>query len=149
GVGANSAAVCGFFGLELTRPSTTAAAIAARSATASTSARRRDGVARRGSSASTRLRSGAGACGACARSRVSTVISFADIRDLLLQSFQCAAEPRRARGLADPEDARRARAVELEEDPQRDHFALRRRQLAKRLLEVRRQPVAELVDDVA
>src|SRR5581483_2272089 len=116
-----------------TSPCTIAAATAIASATARTSTSFRDG-ARRGSSARTRVRSGSGARGACARSTVSIVISFADIAHPLFQSFQCAAQPRRARRLADAEHAGRARPVELEEDAQRDDLAFARRELAQRLL---------------
>ena len=108
---------------ERTMPVTTAAPTASPSAAGSaTSARRRGGTLQRrtgaGSEASTRARSPSGACGACARNRLSTVISFADIVHPLFQSSQGAAEPRRARGLADSEHARRARAVELEQHAQ-------------------------------
>src|SRR5581483_6403905 len=51
----------------------------------------------------------------------------------------------RARGLADAEYARGARAVELEQDAQGDDLALGRRELAQRCLELGRQPVAELL----
>src|SRR5438477_10197272 len=140
---------CWGFGPEEARPCTTAAATAARSATASARTRRREGVGvGRGSSSSTRARSASGARGACARSSNSTVISFADIADPLFQSLECAAEARRARRLADPEHAGRGRAVELEDDAQRDHLALAGRQLSQRLLERAGQSVDELADEL-
>src|SRR5581483_12261277 len=86
-----------------------------------------------------------GACGACARSSASTVISFAGIGHPFFESPQRTAEPGRARGLADAEYARGARAVELEQDAQGDDLALGRRELAQRCLELGRQPVAELL----
>src|SRR5437868_11020459 len=66
----------------------------------------------------------------------------------LFQSFQCAAQPRRARRLADAEHAGGARPVEREEDAERDHLALARRELAERLLHRPGQAVSELADEI-
>src|SRR5205085_8814470 len=57
--------------------------------------------------------------------------------------LQCATQSRRARRSADPEQARRGGTVELEDDAEREHLALARRQYAQRLLERRRQSVRE------
>src|SRR5205823_12672816 len=136
---------------EPTMPCTTAAPTAIASAAGNaTSRRRRDGMLRRcgaGSSVSTRSRNLSGACGAWARNSRSTVSSLADIVHPLFQSSQCAAQPGRARGLADPEHACGTRTVELEQHAQRDHLALRGRELVQRLLERPGQPFAELRDE--
>src|SRR5712691_3666247 len=140
----------GFGELEPMMPCTTATETAIPTAAGSaTSTSRRDGRFNRrgfGSSANTRSRRDSGACGACARSKASTVRSFADIVHPLFQASQRATQPRRARCLADPEHARCARAVKLEQDAQRHHFTLGRRQLAQRSLERFRQSFAELLD---
>src|SRR5436305_4521968 len=124
---------------EPTMPCTTAAPTAIASAAGNaTSRRRRDGMLRRcgaGSSVSTRSRNLSGACGAWARNSRSTVSSLADIVHPLFQSSQCAAQPGRARGLADPEHACGARAVELQQHAQSYHLALGRRALSQRLFE--------------
>ncbi len=54
----------------------------------------------------------------------------------LLESFQCPAEPGRDCGRADAEHAGCGVAVELEDDPQRDHLALTRAQRRERRLEL-------------
>src|SRR5207244_5999614 len=101
------------------------------------------GTTRRGSgspSARTRSRTAAGASLGTARSsrtsssnsRSKSTVSDAGIAHHLLESFQCAAEPRRTGGLADSQQARGAGAVELEQHTQRDHLALGGRELAQR-----------------
>src|SRR5437588_1326045 len=65
-------------------------------------------------------------------SRSKSTVSDAGIAHHLLESFQGAAEPRRARGLTDPEQPRRGRTVELEQHSQGDDLALGRGQLAER-----------------
>src|SRR5207302_718087 len=79
-----------------------------------------------------------------ASSRSNPIASLADMVDPLLQVFQGAAQPCRARRLADPEHAGGARAVQLEQHAQCHHFPLRRRQLADRLLERAGQAVDQL-----
>src|SRR6266536_213503 len=158
---------------ESVRPCTSAAATATPSAAGSTiSASRRDGrgAARRrraGAASSTRARSSSGARSVVARSwpsssprrassrvrgasprssassRPGAITSVADILDPLFQSSQRTAQARRARGLADPEHARRARPVELEQDAERDHLPLGGRQLPQGLLERAGQPLSE------
>ena len=138
---------------ERTIPFTTAALTARPSAAGSaTSASRRERQAPaphgRRLRARARARAGPpGACGACARSSLSTVRSFADIVHPLFEPPQRAAEPRRACGLADSENACCARPVELEQDAQRDDLAFCRRELVQRLLQRAGQAVAELLDE--
>src|SRR5438105_14278349 len=67
-----------------------------------------------------------------ANSRSKSTVSDAGIAHHLLESLQGAAEPRRARGLTDPEEPRRGRTVELEQHSQGDDLALGRGQLAER-----------------
>src|SRR5204863_9013915 len=57
--------------------------------------------------------------------------------------LQCAAQPRRAGRLTDPEHAGRALAVEVEQDPQRQYLALRRGQPGERRVELRGEALAE------
>src|SRR5260221_12278014 len=155
-------------------PCTTAAATASPSAAGiATSTSRRDGRGtklRRGAGAAaiTRARSASGARSVAPRSSFSSaarrvspavrgaappssassrsgpIASVADILDPLLQVFQRTAQPCRARGLADSEHARGARAVELEQDAERDDLALSGRQLAHRLLQRPGQAVHQL-----
>src|SRR5207245_2516550 len=103
-----------------------------------------------GAPSSTRCRRRSGATGGFARSSEtrasypsSSPLSDADIGHLLLKSFQSPAEPGRTSGSADPEDARRARAVELEQHAQRHHLALRRSQPPECSVELRRQALGE------
>src|SRR6266849_3736476 len=79
-----------------------------------------------------------------ASSRSSPIASVADILNPLLQVFQRTAQACRARGLADSKHACGARAVELEEDAERDDLALGRRQLTHRLLQRPGQSVHQL-----
>src|SRR5262249_7710172 len=103
-------------------------------------------------SARTRSRSPGGASLGIARSsrtssansRSKSTVSDAGIVHHLLESLQCAAEPRRARRLADPEQARRRRAVELEQHTQRNHLTVGRRKRVERRRE-RAFPVHSLL----
>src|SRR5579872_3893833 len=101
-------------------------------------------VALRSSPISAARRSSSASRGASPASSASRRTSIADI-DLLLQVLQGATQPSRARGLADPEHTRGTRAVELEQDTQREHLALGRRELAHRLLDRARQSVHQVL----
>src|SRR4051812_30589742 len=117
-------------GLGLNAPLTAAARSATAAAAGTTSSDSlRDGSAKRGRaaagcSARTRARRCSGACGACARSRVSMFRSFVDIVHPLFEPSERTAEPGRDGGLADAEHARDARAVELEQHAQSDDLSL-------------------------
>src|SRR5919201_2879680 len=136
-------------------PKTTATPSAAASPAkpATGTSRRRFGSKRRGgggASARTRSRSASAATGRPARSscasfskRSSTSSSGDTGAHLPFQLLQGAAETRRARGPADPEHAARAFAVELEDDPKRQHFTLCGRQPRQRRLERGREAFAE------
>src|SRR5439155_25161186 len=139
---------------ELTNPCTSAAPTASTTAAGtrtSTSFRFFDlGACAAGAPSSTRCRRPSGATGGFARSsetRASypsiSLQSVADIGHLLLQSLQSPAEPGRTSCSADSEDARRARAVELEQHAQRHDLALGRRQTPQCSVELRRQALGE------
>src|SRR4051794_38245510 len=133
---------------ELTKPCTSAAPTAstiAAGTTTSTSLRFLDiGARDAGAPSSTRCRRCSGATGGFARSsetRASypsiSLPSDADIGHLLLQSLQSPAEPGRTSCSADSENARRARAVELEQHAQCHYLALGRRQAPEGSVELR------------
>src|SRR3954452_11932927 len=139
---------------ELTKPFTSAAPTAstiAAGTTTSTSLRFLDlGARDAGARSSTRCRRRSGATGGFARSsetRASypsiSLPSNADIGHLLFQSLQSPAEPGRTSRCADSKNARRARAVELEQHAQRHHLALRRGQAPESSVELGRQALGE------
>src|SRR3954454_22740005 len=139
---------------ELTKPCTSAAPTAstiAAGTTTSTSLRFLDlGARDAGAPSSTRCRRRSGATGGFARSsetRASypsiSLPSNADIGHLLLQSLQSPAQPGRTGRCADPENARGARAVELEQHAQCDLLALRRCQPPQSSVELRRHALGE------
>src|SRR3954452_1386639 len=139
---------------ELTKPCTSAApteSTTAAGTTTSPSLRFLD-LCRRGAGAlsSTRCRRRSGATGGFARSsetRASypsiSLPSNADIGHLLFQSLQSPAEPGRTSRCADSKNARRARAVELEQHAQRHHLTLGRGQAPDSSVELRRQALGE------
>src|SRR5205085_8385355 len=65
-------------------------------------------------------------------SRSKSTVSDAGIAHHLLESFQCAAQPRRTCRPADPEQPGRGRPVQLEQHAQRDDLSLGRSQLLQR-----------------
>src|SRR5712692_5625067 len=94
-------------------------------------------------SARTRSRTPSGAAvGSARRSRTSSSnsrsksVSVAGIAHHLLESFQGPAQSRRAGSRADSEHAGHGRPVELEQNAQRNHFTLGRRQASQRRLEL-------------
>src|SRR5262249_30087769 len=93
----------------------------------------------------TRSLSSGGAARRAARSS-RRIASGCDIaRHLLLQLLQGAAQPRRARRRADPEDARRRLAVQVEQHAQCDHLALAGGEAAERPLQLRREAAVDPV----
>src|SRR5207302_9899744 len=120
---------------ELSTPWTTAATTRPATQTgAKTSSERRHGnsgklrLATGSPSARTRSRTAAGAAAGKARSsrttpansRSKSIASVAGITHHLLESFQGSAQPSRAGGWADAEDARCRRSVQLQQDTQLD-----------------------------
>src|SRR5215217_537530 len=135
GAAGRLAEICGVGDPDVASPWITGTPTArTRHAGTATSANRRnanrDGSAKwasgsRLATATTRSRTESGATGFAARSSRTTgvVRSKLDIAHHLLQLLQGAAQPGRARGRADPEQARRVLAVEIKDHAQSDHLA--------------------------
>src|SRR4051812_40619885 len=123
---------------------TTASAAAAATGTTTTSARRqvrrRRGAGADAARSRTRARSSTGATGRLARS--SAIRSSCDM-DGLLELLERPVEARGAVGGRDAEHGCRRAGVEVEHDPERDHFALARAQSAQAGLELGREALGE------